>query len=105
LLLIFVHFLLKTLLRNYFFQHLLRLLNAVVLKTKLSDVNTDIFVADEFLFQDVVKKNKHDSHHSFLLNFILIAGATTLVHTIANEQMCKLFREFNVMAQTVENFE
>ena len=76
-----------------------------MLKTKLSDVNTDIFVADELLFQDVVKENKHDSNHSFLLNFILIAGATALVHIIANEQMCKLFREFNVLAQTIENLE
>lgn len=104
MLLVLANFLLKTLLRDYFFQHLLRLLNAVVLKTELPDVDTNIIVTDELLLQDVVKENKNNSHHSFFVNFILIALATALMHTIANEQMREFFREFNIVAQTVENF-
>ena len=85
MLLVLVHLLLKTLLRDYFSEHLLRLLNAVVLKTELPDVDTDIVVADELLLQDIVKENKYDSHHSFFVHFILVALATTLMHAIANE--------------------
>ena len=85
MLLILVHLLLKTLLRDYFSEHLLRLLNAAVLNTELPDVDNDIIVADELLLQDIVKENKNDSHHSFFVHFIFVALASTLMHAIPNE--------------------
>lgn len=100
-----VHLLLEHLLRYNFLEHVLRVLDRVVLQAELPNVHTNVLITDEFLLQNVLQENEHDAHHPFLVDLVLVTLAAALVHAVLNEQMRELLWEFDVVAQPVEHFE